>query len=101
MHGSLVDQRCPDLIGEHPSAIALHDIRDIDELLTAEHAADRVVGVAEDQQIAALVEGALEGVEVELVASVGHGQRHLDDLASSHRRDHEERHVRRSRHDDL
>ena len=101
MPGRRVHDRGVDLVGEHPPAVGLDDLAQRDELVPFVDATERVVRVAQHDEVAVAGERPGDALEVEAVGAVviGH-HRHLDDLAVVVAGNHEERHVRRRRQDD-
>ena len=70
------DEVAVDLVRADEDVAAEADGREALEIGAAEHAADRVVRVAEDEDARAVGDGGLESVEVDLPAAIGtHGER--------------------------
>ena len=91
--GPRVDERTVDLVGEDPPAVPFHHAGQLGHLRLGEDPPERVVRVAEDDQVPAGPEGVLDRVQVqgEEAAVVAHLD--LDDLAAEETRHGKERHV--------
>ena len=95
-----VDQRGVDLVGEDPAAVPVDHVGQLGDLLRGEDPAERVVRVAEDEQVPAGPEGVLDRVQVEGEEAVLVEHPDLDDLAAEVARHGQERHVRGRGQDD-
>jgi hypothetical protein len=71
-----------DLVGEHPAAVPLDHVGQLGDLVRGEDPAERVVRVAEDEQVPAGPEGVLDRVQVEGEEAVLVAHPDLDDLAA-------------------
>ncbi len=86
-----VHERGVHLVGEDPSAVPVDDFADGGQFAGVEHPAQRIVRVAEHQQVSALAVGPVQGVEVVDVPAARPHQAHLDDPAAEQAGDGEER----------
>ena len=66
-----VDEITVDLVSADDETAAETDLRHPRQLFACEHAADRVVGVAEEEYARARRDGPLESFEVDRIAPVG------------------------------
>ena len=88
-----------DLIGEYPAVVPVDDVGQLGHFLEGEDPAERVVRVAEDEQVPSGAEGVLDRLEVEGEETSILAHPDLNDLAAEEARNGEERHVGGSRQD--
>jgi hypothetical protein len=88
-----IDERAVDLVGEDAAAVPVHDGGQLGHLVLGEDPAERVVGVAEDDQVAAGPEGVGDRVQVQGEEAVVITHPDLDDVAADEAGHGEERHV--------
>ena len=82
-----------DLVGEDPAAMPFDDAGQLRHFLPREDPAERVVRVAEDEQVSPGPEGILDRVKVEGEETGVVTHPYLDYLAAEHAGHGEERHV--------
>ena len=88
-----VDERTVDLVGEDPAAVPVHDGGQLGHLLLGEDPPERVVRVAEDDQVPAGPEGVPDRVQVQGEQAVVVPHPDLDDAAADEAGYGEEWHV--------
>jgi len=89
-----------DLVGEDPPAVPVDDVGQLRHLAGGEDPAQRVVRVAEDEQVPSGPERVVDRVEIEGEQAGVAPHPDLDDLAAEELGHGEERHVGRSGQDD-